>query len=71
MATYGKPEQYYSLRSMGEKKFRTWQVEEIDSRKRRKAGTLAIGNSSIVWSCEANKVYLTSPLQPNPYIRGS
>jgi hypothetical protein len=57
MTAYGRPEQHYSVRDSSlDSKFKTWQVEEIDSRKRRKRGTLGIGNASIVWSCEADKV---------------
>ena len=57
MTAYGRPEQHYSVRDPSlDSKFKTWQVEEIDSRKRRKRGTLGIGNSSIVWSCDADKV---------------
>jgi hypothetical protein len=58
MSTYGRPEQHYSVRNPTvDSKFKTWQVEEVDSRKRRKKGTLGIGNASIVWSCEADKVF--------------
>lgn len=57
MSAYGRPEQHYTIRDpVMDAKFKTWHVEEIDSRKRRKKGTLGIGNSSIVWSCEADKV---------------
>src|SRR5271170_1091419 len=57
MTAYGRPEQHYTIRDPTmDAKFKTWQVEEIDSRKRRKKGTLGIGNSAIVWSCEADKV---------------
>ena len=59
MTAYGRPEQHYTIRDPTmDAKFKTWQVEEIDSRKRKKKGTLGIGNSSIVWSCEADKVLL-------------
>jgi hypothetical protein len=57
MSAYGRPEQHYRVRDpTTDAKFKTWQVEEIDSRKRRKHGTLGVGNSSIVWSCEAAQV---------------
>lgn len=57
MTAYGRPEQHYSVRDPStDSKFKTWQVEEIDNRKRRKRGTLGIGNQSIVWFCEADKV---------------
>ena len=55
MSTYGRPQEHYTVRNT-DAKFKTWDVEEIDSRKRRKRGTLGIGNSSIVWSCESSKV---------------
>jgi actin cytoskeleton-regulatory complex protein SLA1 len=57
MSTYGRPQEHYAIRNpITDGKFKSWQVEEIDSRKRRKRGTLAIGNSSIVWSCESSRV---------------
>ena len=57
MSAYGRPEQHYSVRDPKlNAKFKTWEVEEIDSRKRRKKGTLGVGNMSIVWSCEASRV---------------
>jgi hypothetical protein len=63
MTAYGRPEQHYTIQDPStEQKFKTWLVEEIDSRKRRKKGTLGIGNQSIVWSCDADKVK-----QPSPY----
>lgn len=57
MTTYGRPDQHYSVRDpTSSSKFKTWEVEEIDSRKRKKKGTLGVGNSQIVWSCEADRV---------------
>ena len=62
MTAYGRPEQHYTIQDPSiESKFKTWQIEEIDSRKRRKKGTLGIGNQSIVWSCEADKVHTLQP----------
>jgi actin cytoskeleton-regulatory complex protein SLA1 len=62
MTAYGRPEQHYTIQDPSiEQKFKTWQVEEIDSRKRRKKGTLGIGNQSIAWSCDADKVNTPSP----------
>jgi len=57
MSAYGRPEQHYSVRDPKlDAKFKTWEVEEIDSRKQRRKGTLGVGNMSIVWSCEASRV---------------
>ena len=57
MTAYSRPDEHYAVRDpRTDAKFKTWEVEEIDSHKRRKKGTLGIKNSAIVWSCEANNV---------------
>ena len=41
---YGNPDEHYALGDSG--KFQTWQVQEVDKRRRRKKGTLGVGNGT-------------------------
>ena len=50
---YSNSDEHYALGDSG--KFQTWQVQEVDKRRRRKKGTLGIGNGQIIYATDSEK----------------
>ena len=53
---YSNPEDLYPMRNPTDSgKFKTWQVQEIDRKKRKRKGTLGVGNGQIIFASGSDK----------------